>query len=150
MGGVKQMQKIDIRSLLPGDIGSVIDIDEKLTGEQRAADQAEIMISSIGGAYDMSVVAETEGKVIGFLIARHAYMGEPITDTTAIQYIGVDPEFKRRGIASKLVNALIEKSRSKGIKVIRVMVSDKDSKLEAFFKHTGFTPSKLKVFGKCI
>ena len=150
MGGVKQMLKVDIRPLLPGDIGRIIDIDEKLTGEQRTAIQAEIMVSDLGSAYDLSMVAEIEGNVVGFIIARHVYLGEPITDTAAINYIGVDPEYGRRGIASKLVNALMEKSKVKGIKTVRIPISEKDSKLEAFFKHIGFVPAKLKVYGKCI
>jgi predicted N-acetyltransferase YhbS len=150
MGGIKQMLKIDIRPLLPGDIGRIIDIDEKLTGEQRTANQAEIMVSDIGGDYDLSIVAEVDGIVAGFIVARQVFLGEPITDTAAINYMGVDPEYSRRGIATKLVNALMEKSKAKGIKTVRVPMGDKDSKLEAFFKHLGFVPARIKVYGKCI
>jgi predicted N-acetyltransferase YhbS len=150
MGGIKQVEKVDIRPLLPADIGSVIDIDEKLAGEQRTASQAEIILSDFGSPDDLSFVAESDGKVVGFLVARHVYLGEPITDTAAIQFMGVDPAHARRGIASKLVGALMDKSRAGGIKAVRVMISEKDSKLEAFLKRAGFSPARLKVYGKSL
>ncbi len=150
MGSVKQIVEVEVRPLQATDIGRIIDIDEKLAGGERTANQAEIIISDIESGENLSFVASADGKVVGFLIARHVYLGEPITSTAAIQYIGVDPDYARHGIASRLVNALINRSRVEGIKAVRTIISDRDSKLEGFFKRTGFTPAKLKVFGKNI
>ena len=134
--------------MVPADIGGIIDIDQRLTGEQRTANQAEIITSGTGGIHDLSFIAEADNKIAGFLIARAVYIGEPVIETAAIQFIGVDPVYAGHGIASKLVNALVEGSKAKGIKAIRVMVGDRDSKLEGFYKHMGFSPAKLKVYSK--
>jgi ribosomal protein S18 acetylase RimI-like enzyme len=150
MGSVKQIVEVEVRSLKAADIGSIIDIDEKLAGGERTASQAELITADIESGENLSYVAVAEGKVVGFLIARHLNLGEPVTSTAAIQYIGVDPDYSRHGIAAKLVNALISRSRIEGIKAIRAIISDRDNKLEGFFKHAGFTPSRLKVFGKNI
>jgi len=150
MGGKKPLDSLTIRPMVPGDIGHVIDIDQKLTGSQRTADQAEIITSDIGGQYDLSLIAEMDSRVIGFMVAHLVYVGEPVAETASIRIIGVDPDYGRHGIASKLVNALFEICKSRGINSIRVMVSDRDSKLEGFFKHSGFKPARLKVYSKSL
>jgi ribosomal protein S18 acetylase RimI-like enzyme len=150
MGGKKPLDNLSIRPMVPADISYVIDIDERLSGLQRTADQAEVITSDIGGEYDLSLVAEYNSNVIGFLIARQVYVGEPVMETTSIRIIGVDPDYSRHGVATKLVDALMELCRSKGISAVRVMVSERDSKLEDFFKHSGFKPARLMVYSKTV
>ena len=148
MHNKKSIDNPNIRSMVPGDIGHILDIDEKLTGLQRTAHQAEIVTSLIGSADDLSLVAELEGIVVGFLIARMIYVGEAVIETASIRIIGVDPDYERHGIAAKMMDSLINNSRSRGINTVRVMLSEDDSKLEAFFKHIGFKPAMIKVYRK--
>lgn len=148
MQNKKSIDNLNIRSMVPGDIGDILDIDEKLTGLQRTAHQAEIVTSLIGSADDLSLVAELDGMLAGFLIAGLIYVGEAVIETAAIRIIGVDPDYVRNRIATKLINSLIENSRSRGINSVRVMLSEHDSDLEAFFKRIGFKPAMIKVYGK--
>lgn len=132
------------------DMGFIIEIDQKLTGIQRAIGHTDIITADLGEAFNLSLVAEFNGKVIGFIIARHVYVGEPAVDTCAIQIIGVDPDFGRQGVATKLLAGTMEMCKSKKIHSIRVMVSDRDSKMEGFFKHSGFSQAPIKVYSKVL
>jgi ribosomal protein S18 acetylase RimI-like enzyme len=67
-----------------------------------------------------------------------------------IQIFGVDPQYQRQGIAFKLFQALLDKTRSKGIKLVRVMVEERDGELQGFFKRLGFDPSRHIDFSKTV
>lgn len=148
MDSKTDLNNLNIRSMVPGDIGHILDIDEKLTSSQRTAHQAEIVTSLIGSTDDMSLVAELDDVVVGFLIAGLVYVGESVIETASIRIIGVDPDYGRHGIAAKMLNALIDNSRSRGIKSVRVVLSEDDSSLEGFFNYSGFKPAKIKVYAK--
>jgi predicted N-acetyltransferase YhbS len=150
MSTVKTKEKVAIRSMNPEDISSIIDIDQKLTGVQRALDHIDIITGDMGGSLDLSFVAEVDSQVIGFVLARQVYVGEPVMPAGVIRIIGVDPEYRKQGIATRLVNAVVDLCTLKGIKAVRVIVGEKDSRIEGFFKHLGFGMAKLKVYNKSL
>ena len=150
MGNQKISGKIEVRQMKADDITFIIDIDQKLTGIQRVLAQAEIVTADLGETNDLSLVAELDNRVIGFIIARQVYLGEPVVKTCAIQIIGVDPDYWRQRVGTKLLNSLSQRCNSMKIHTIRVVVSDKDSKMEGFFKDAGFKQAPLKVYNKVI
>ena len=76
------------------------------------------------------------------------YVGEAVIETASIRILGVDPDYERHGIAAKMVDSLINNSRSRGINSAGVMLSEHDNKFETFFEHIGFKPAMIKVYGK--
>ena len=135
--------KIRIRSMEHEDIDSVLAIDRKISGTRRAITYTDLITGDLGGVLDLSFVAEVDGQVSGFILARRAYVGEPVTEAGLIQILGVDPTYWRRGIASKLVEALLEKCQSQKLNAVKIMVNERDSQLQAFFAHMGFRRGKL-------
>jgi ribosomal protein S18 acetylase RimI-like enzyme len=146
----KKKTKIRVRPMEPADIDSVLAIDRKITGMRRAATYTDLLIGDLGKIPDLSFVAEVNGEVQGFLLARRAYFGEPFTEVGLIQILGVDPDYWRQGIASQLINALVETSQSKKLNAVRIMVDESDNQLQALFSHMGFKRGKLIDYTKAL
>ena len=78
MTGEQTTEDITIRPMEPEDIDTILEIDRKISGQQRAITYADLITGDLGGELDLSFVAEVSGKVGGFILARHAYIGEPV------------------------------------------------------------------------
>ena len=87
---------IRIRPMEPEDIDSVLAIDRKISGVRRAVTYTDLITGDLGGVLDLSFVAEVNGQVAGFILARRAYVGEPVTEVGLIQILGVDPDYWRQ------------------------------------------------------
>ena len=142
--------RVRIRPMEPEDIDSVLAIDRKITGVRRAITYTDLITGDLGGVLGLSFVAEVNGQVAGFILARRAYVGEPVTEVGLIQILGVDPDYWRQGIAAKLVNALLQTCRAKKLGAVRIMVNERDSQLRGLFEHLGFTRGKLIDYTKTL
>jgi ribosomal protein S18 acetylase RimI-like enzyme len=141
---------IRVRPMEPEDIDSVLAIDRKITGVRRAATYTDLIIGDLGKIPDLSFVAEVNGEVQGFLLARRAYFGEPFTDAGLIQTLGVDPDHWRQGIATQLVNALVETCQDKKLNAVWIMLDESDDQLQSLFNHLGFRRGKLIDYTKTL
>ncbi|GAI08300.1 unnamed protein product [marine sediment metagenome] len=109
-----------------------------------------MITGDLGGVLDLSFVAEVDGQVAGFILARRAYVGEPVTEVGLIQILGVDPDYWHQGIASKLVNELLDACQSKKLNAVRIMVNERDSQLQGLFAHMGFRRGQLIDYTKTL
>ena len=132
----------------PEDIESVLAIDRKITGVRRAVTYTELITGDLGGVLGLSLVAEVNGQVAGFVLARRAYVGEPANEVGLIQILGVDPDYQRQGIATKMVSTLLDACRSRKLNAVRIMVNERDSQLQGLFQHLGFHRGKLIDYTK--
>jgi ribosomal protein S18 acetylase RimI-like enzyme len=130
------------------DIGAVLAVDRSITGVKRAVTYTDLITGDLGKVLDLSVVAEVRGEVVGFIVARHAVLGEPVGEAGLIQIFGVDPDYWGNGIGRKMMNFLMERCQSKGLKTVRLLVNESDSQLQDFMKHLGFKRSQLMDFAK--
>ena len=135
--------KVRIRPMEAKDFDVIFEIDRSLTGAERAFTRIELITGDLGGVLDLSFVAEIAGKVVGFVLARHAFVGEPVVEACLIQGLGIHPLYQRQGIATSLTKALTEKAKSKCISVVRVMLSERDSQMEGFFTNMNFRRARL-------
>lgn len=146
----RKKNTVRVRPMEPEDIDSVLAIDRKITGVRRAATYTDLLIGDLGKIPDLSFVAEVNGEVQGFLLARRAYFGEPFTEVGMIQILGVEPDYWRQGIASQLITALVETGQAKKLNAVRILVDEKDNQLKALFSHMGFKPGKLIDYTKTL
>jgi len=109
-----------------------------------------LITGDLGGVLGLSLVAEVDGQVAGFILARRAYVGEPVVEAGLIQILGVDPDYWRQGIATKLVNALLDICKSKKLDAVRIMVNERDRQLQGLFEHLGFRRGKLIDYTKAL
>ncbi|WP_416334881.1 ribosomal protein S18-alanine N-acetyltransferase [Anaerococcus sp. DFU013_CI05] len=77
-------------------------------------------------------VAEVDGKVVGFYISSH------VMDEAEIFTIAVNKKYKKMGIATALLNHLVETSLSKNIKEVWLEVSTNNIPAINLYKKFGF------------
>jgi ribosomal protein S18 acetylase RimI-like enzyme len=142
--------KIRIRPMEHEDIDSVLAIDQRITGERRAITYTELITGDLGGVLALSFVAEVDGVVQGFLLARRMYIVAPPSEVGLIQILGVDPDYQRKGIATKMVNALLDTCRQKKLNGVRIMINERDSQLVGLFEHLGFRRGELIDYTKSL
>jgi len=140
--------KIRVRPMEPEDIDSVLAIDSKITGMRRAATYTDLIIGDLGKIPDLSFVAEVDGEVQGFLLARRAYFGEPFDEVGMIHILGVEPDYWRQGIATRMIDALVEACQEKKLNAVRIMIDEKDDQLQSLFERSGFRRGKLVDYTK--
>lgn len=140
--------KVNIRPMEPDDIDGILAIDRKIGGEQRSITYPDRVSDYLGGLINFNFVAEVENQVIGFVLAYFTYVAEKVKEACVIQILGVDPDYGRRGIATKLIQRQLEECHDRGIKQVRVMIEERDNQLQDFFKTMGFERSRFLLYSK--
>jgi len=140
MGSVakKRTGKINIRELTDEDMEAALAIDKKINGKERAMTYKDPMNFYLGGELSMSFVAEVDGKIVGFAVAR---LRDP--DTGWLQAVGIDPEYRHQGIGAKLVEAVVARCRSKGAKTVHTVASWRDWWMLSFLNSVGFSRGEM-------
>jgi GNAT superfamily N-acetyltransferase len=138
-------EKFEVRVMKQDDLQAIICIDARVTGNERV-EYYEAKISSLldhQGQIGTSLVAENDGRVIGFIMGK-IYMGEfGIPESTAsLDTVGLDPEFAGNGIGSLLLDEFIRNVKAAGVTSIQTMVVWSDIHLLRFFNKNGFVPSQ--------
>jgi len=142
--------EVKIRPMEPEDITGILEIDWKISGVQRAITYRDLVREALGGQMDVSFVAQIGNQMVGFVLAYLTYVREQVTEACVIQIFGVDPKYQGKGIATKLIQKQLEECRSKGIKLIRVMLEERDDELQRFFKGLGFDRGHYIDFSKIL
>ena len=108
------MDGVKIRVLKEDDLDAVVRIDEKVLGTERR-DFWKRKIAYTDVYPRPALVAESEGKVVGFIMGYVSGWEFGVPDTNGwIDTLGVDPDYQRRGIGKALFNALIENFKHSG------------------------------------
>jgi predicted N-acetyltransferase YhbS len=128
----EEEDRLRVRSMQAEDIDAILTIDRKIGGVQRAITYE--MERYIGGQFDLSFVAEVDDGVVGFVLAALTYIPEQVTEACTILTVSVDPDYQQQGIARKLIQTVLEASRSKGIRRVRTMIDQNDAQLKGFFE----------------
>ncbi|MDI6603259.1 MAG: ribosomal protein S18-alanine N-acetyltransferase [Patescibacteria group bacterium] len=87
------------------------------------------------------IVAENNGKIIGYMIGRPKNR-VPVKWTGEIVSLAVDPDFRQKGIGTKLTNFLINHFKEKGIKEISLHVRARKKVAISFYQNFGFKTIK--------
>ena len=132
-------KKVKIRSLTLKDLPAIIEIDRKVLGKPRPEYwKQKIEVSEFRPPL-ASLVAELDGKVIGFILGDVSGWEFGVPDNTGmIETVGVDPAYQRRGIARLLTEELIRSFRLNGVQKINTLVEWDDWDLLQFFHTMGF------------
>ena len=135
-----------IRPLTELDIGSVVRIDEKLSGRYRPAVWEGRVGYYLRRDPEASRVAEVGGRVVGFMLGevRGGEFGQE-EPTGWIEFFGVDPEHRGRGLGRRLIDALMAHFRAQGVHVVRTLADRGDAGVTGFLSAAGFGPSVLQA-----
>ncbi len=134
------LTRLNIRPLAIGDLDGMVEIDRKVLGKPRL-DFWKKRVEVITTQYPLSgLVAELEGKVIGFVVGEVSDWEFGIPDKIGwISTIGVDPAYQHKGVARKLGEEFIKNLRASGVSMIYTLVNWNDWDLLKFFRAMGFT-----------
>src|SRR6185437_2024069 len=117
------MADVRIRPVNELDIEAICRIDERITGKYRPDVWEDRVVYFIRRDPDSSQVAEVDGKVVGFMLGEvrggEFGMEEP---TGWLEFFGVDPSARERGIGRGLTDALLAGFKKRGAHVARTMV----------------------------
>jgi ribosomal protein S18 acetylase RimI-like enzyme len=147
MSNVEEAE-VSIRRMTRNDIQAVLALDRKVGSGRGLLSYKDMATTDPGGPLDLSFVAEVDGKMSGFIMNRLAYLMVPFTEVCIIQGILVHPDYQKHGIASKLLQRLLEHCQTEGINTIRALVPERDEVLRHFVERHGFRRSNIVNFDK--
>ena len=138
------LENVKIRGLKTEDLDAIVKIDEKVLGENRK-DYWERRLQSMNDkSSQVSLVAEVEGEVVGFILGDVSGWEFGVPETIGwMDTIGVDPAYQKKGVATALAHELIKNLKAIGVKTIYTLVSWNDWDLRQFFRAMGFTRGDL-------
>ena len=135
------LDKMAIRLMEKEDIDYIVDIDTKVLGETRRDYWVtKIIRQAETRPRDASLVAEIDGKVIGFILGEVSGWEFKVPNNIGwIDTIGIDPDYQNRGIAKELANGLVDNLKLYGVDTLYTLVNWNDWDLLQFFHAMGFT-----------
>jgi GNAT superfamily N-acetyltransferase len=131
---------INVRPAEMTDLDAIVRIDEKLSGQTRKEYWLQrLEIAALRPPW-MSLVVETDGRLVGFLLG---WVGESefgIAKPTAwVDLIGVDPPYRGRGIGQTLLRRFIDAGRElRAIQKVATLIDLGQDDIREFFTRVGF------------
>lgn len=104
--------------------------------------------SAVSKRDNCRLIAEVDGLVTGYLIGGKFVYSYRKVVYGEIQDMGVLPEYRRRGIGTKLVNEFRKWCQAKGYSYLYVNTYYEDSRAVRFYKKQGMVPSDLVLIGE--
>lgn len=141
--GTLETDAVLVRAMTERDLDAVVAIDAAATGRRRPQ-FFELMLQravKLAGM-QVSLVAELDGHVVGFLIGS-LYYGEfgVLEPSASLDTIGVAPAYRGRHVGQALMRQLCLNLGALHIATLRTEISWDETELAAFFKSQRFRPS---------
>lgn len=137
---------IRVRPLDELDIGSIVRIDERITGKYRPDVWEQRVGYYMRRDPDSSQVAEVDGKVVGFMLgdvrAGEFGLEEP---SGWIERFGIDPDHRGKDLGKRMFEAILAHFRAEGASTVRTLVNQQDAEVAGFLQALGFAPSSLQA-----
>jgi ribosomal protein S18 acetylase RimI-like enzyme len=135
-----------IRPLDELDIGSIVRIDERITGVYRPDVWEQRVGYYLRRDPGASQVAEIGGKVVGFLLGDVRAGEFGIEEPSGwIERFGIDPDHRGRDLGKQMFDAICAHFRAAGATSVRTLVDRRDPAISGFLNALGFTPSPLQA-----
>lgn len=131
---------VTVRPIEPTDLDAIVRIDERLSGHTRKEYwRRRLDVAALRPPW-MSLVAETDGRVVGFLFG---WVGESefgIAEPTGwIDLVGVDPPYRGRGVGLALVGRFMRSAEElRAIRRVRTLLDLAQADVREFFLRLGF------------
>ena len=141
-----------VRNLRAEDFDHVLRIDHKVTGRDRRDYLRRKFDEALAeSAVQVSLVAEADGRPVGFIMARvdHGDFGR-IAASAVLDTLGVSPDFAGKGVGRALLSQLLVNLRALGVERVESEVARESFDLLGFFYHLGFAPAQRLAFHKRI
>jgi ribosomal protein S18 acetylase RimI-like enzyme len=144
--------RIPVRSMAERDLRALVAIDRRITGRDRAGYfQRKLNDALTESDVRVSLVAEFDSVPVGFIMAR-VDLGEfgRVETTAVIDTIGVDPDYRSRGVGRALVSQLLANLGTLRVEKVRTEVDWQDRDLLGYLDRNGFLPSQTLCFDQSL
>jgi len=143
---------VRIRALNELDIGAIVKIDEKVTGQYRPDEWERRIAYYIRRDPEASLVAEVNGAVVGFMLGEVRSGESGLEEPTGwVEVLGVDPSQQGKDIGRRLAEAMFQHFRGRGARSVRTLVDEGLThweQISRFFRSLGFEPAPVHPFVK--
>lgn len=130
---MNDLENASVRLMFPRDLSQVLDIEERKPGQRwQQHDFLPVFLSYHTDGW----VAEANGEVVGFMVFKVAHQEERPATITILNLI-VAPYWRRRGIASGMVEHLCEELMKPDSR-LRSVVPESDLATQLFLRAKGF------------
>jgi ribosomal protein S18 acetylase RimI-like enzyme len=85
-----------------------------------------------------SFVAETDGKVVGFILAQPTTYLHGAEREIWLEYIAVHPESRKKGIGSMLISMTVKQAHSHGVKLLHTTLNPNNNESNRLLVKHGF------------
>lgn len=139
-----------VRVLREDDFEMVSRIDRQITGDDRAEHLRREFDEALGGsAMRVSLVAEDDGFVVAFAMAR-IDIGDfgHVEPTASLDTLGVNPGFAHRGFARAVLTQMVDNLAALHVERLETEIGHRAFDLAHFLYEFGFAPSQRLAFGK--
>ena len=130
-----------VRSLCQADLAEVVRIDALHTGEPKHGYWRRIFDEYLGPSgrdRTFGFGIETEDGLAGFLFGEIRAVEFGSGPCGWVFALGIEEGFKRRGLATALLDAARKRFREAGVEKVRTMVRRNDVPFLSFFRSSGF------------
>lgn len=135
---------VSVRTIKNTDFDAVLDLAGNIISRE------DIASTDTENPASLCFVAEVEGRVVGFNLAHHLYVGIPLYKICVIQGIVVHDDYRRLGIGEKLIEAVCEQCKDCGITTVRALVEENDTRLQQFIEYLDFHHSTVKNYDRTV
>lgn len=135
--------EIGIRTATIDDLAAIFHLGEKVFTSQeysnlyRTWDEYEVT-HLFNSESEYILVAESDGKVVGFAMGTIIEKARSAWNYGHLLWLGVDPEYARRGIAGQLFDRFREIMEEAGIRMLMVDTQADNMPAVRFFRRKGF------------
>jgi len=144
--------KVPVRAMKESDLPGIVAIDRRITGRNRSDYFRERLAEALYESdVRVSLVAERDGRLIGFVMAR-VDLGEfgRFEPTAVLDTIGVDPDCLGQGVGRALLSQLLVNLGTLRIERVRTEIDWRDHEMMGFLEHCGFLPSQELCFDRAV
>jgi len=132
------LQNLIIRNLKVSDSEDISRIQESITKEPSTIDYHKIVQEEVKKDNSVNVVAELDGRVVGFIITYLLHGGFGLEKSAWIGLFGVEPKYMGSGIGKRMAKQVFDELTKMNIKNVFTSVKWDSFDILSFFKSLGF------------
>jgi ribosomal protein S18 acetylase RimI-like enzyme len=144
--------RLPVRSVAERDLAALVALDRRVTGRDRSAYFGRMLDEALHNSdIRVSLVAEQDGRPVGFIMARVDF-GEfgRIEPTAVMDTIGVDPDYRHQGIGRALLSQLLVNLATLRVDHVRTEIDWRDRDLVGFLGRCGFGPAQRLCLDRAV
>lgn len=134
--GLRPAGNLTLRPMVAADLEAVTALERRIFSDAWSLEAFRGEVE--GGAHCRPLVAESAGRIVGYMVAWI------VADEAHLGNLGVAPGMRRRGIARRLLDRLIEMARNERCRLITLEVRRSNKAAQALYEQYGFSPVMVR------